>query len=56
MPNQVQEFVERNEGDEDDGQDPPRHRRGQIFGGERMRVQDVVEDQSADEKRHQQST
>jgi len=56
MPDQVQQFVEWNEGDEDDGQDPPRRRRGQVFGSEGIGVQDGVEDHSADESGHQQST
>ena len=56
MPDQVQQFVERKEGDKDDGQDPPRRRRGQVFGRERIGVQEGVEDQSADESSHQHTT
>ena len=56
MPDQVQQFVERNEGDEDDGQELPRRRQGQVFGRERIGVQEGVKDQSADESSHQQTT
>jgi len=56
MPDQVQQFVKRHEGDEDDGQDPPRRRRGQVFGRERNRVQEGGKDQGADESSHQQTT
>jgi hypothetical protein len=56
MPDQVQQFVERNEGDKDNGQDPPWRRRGQVFARERIRVQEGVKDQGADENSHQQTT
>ena len=53
MPDQVQQFVKRHEGDKNDGQDPPRRRGGQVFGRERIGVQEGVEDQGADESSHQ---